>query len=140
MMAARPDIRLDKLDNETPDEFAAPILAAAHAFQIGSARDEIATKYHVTRDLLRRAPKLLIVSTNGAGFDPVDLAACTEAGVLVFNQAGGNKEACSASPRGSAKSTAPCDGRPCLIATPSLGTTWPAGRSGWSDWATSEDA
>jgi D-3-phosphoglycerate dehydrogenase len=32
----------------------------------------------------------LIVSSNGAGFDPVDVDACTEAGVLVVNQSGGN--------------------------------------------------
>ena len=41
-------------------------------------------------DLLRRAPNLLIVSSNGAGFDPVDVDACTRAGVLVVNQSGGN--------------------------------------------------
>src|SRR5262249_20321180 len=35
-------------------------------------------------------PNLLIVSSNGAGFDPVDVAACTNAGVLVVNQSGGN--------------------------------------------------
>ena len=34
-----------------------------------------------------------MVSTNGAGYDTVDLAACTRAGVLAVNQAGGNKEA-----------------------------------------------
>ena len=36
------------------------------------------------------APNLLIVSSNGAGFDPVDVDACTAAGVLVVNQSGGN--------------------------------------------------
>jgi D-3-phosphoglycerate dehydrogenase len=40
--------------------------------------------------LLTRAPNLLIVSSNGAGFDPVDVAACTAAGVVVVNQSGGN--------------------------------------------------
>ena len=51
----------------------APILAAAHAYQVGAARDELATHFHVHKDLLRRAPNLLLVSSNGAGFDPVDL-------------------------------------------------------------------
>ena len=37
-----------------------------------------------------RTPNLLIVSSNGAGFDPVDVDACTGAGVLVVNQSGGN--------------------------------------------------
>jgi len=93
MLAARPEIRLDKLENETPDAEAAPILQAAHAFQIGSARDELNPKYHAGRELLARAPNLLVVSTNGSGYDTVDLAACTAAGVLAVNQAGGNREA-----------------------------------------------
>jgi D-3-phosphoglycerate dehydrogenase len=90
ILKARPDVRLDRLENESPDEIAAPILSAAHAYQIGAARDELVKHFHVDRDLLRRAPNLLIVSSNGAGFDPVDVDACTAAGVLVVNQSGGN--------------------------------------------------
>jgi D-3-phosphoglycerate dehydrogenase len=90
ILRARPDVRLDKLENESPDDIAAPILSAAHAYQIGAARDELAPHFHVHADLLRRAPNLLIVSSNGAGFDPVDVEACTAAGVLVVNQSGGN--------------------------------------------------
>src|SRR5215468_8991344 len=91
-LARRPDVRLDKLENDSPDDVAAPIMAAAHAYQIGSARDEIATKYHATAALLARTPDLLIVSTNGAGYDTVNVKDCTAAGVLVLNQSGGNKE------------------------------------------------
>ena len=90
ILAARPDVRLDRLENETAEEVFAPILAAAHAYQVGAARDELAGHFHVHGDLLRRAPNLLIVSSNGAGYDPVDVEACTEAGVLVVNQSGGN--------------------------------------------------
>lgn len=92
-LAQRPDIRLDKLDNDSGEAVAGPILAAAHAYQIGSARDEIAASFHATRDLLKRAPNLLIVSTNGVGFDTVNVRDCTQAGVLVVNLAGGNREA-----------------------------------------------
>jgi len=92
ILGRRGDIRLDKLENDSADDVAAPILAGAHAFQIGSARDELAKKYHADRDLLRRTQSLLIVSTNGAGYDTVNLNACTDAGVLVVNQSGGNKE------------------------------------------------
>ncbi len=60
------------------------------AYQVGAARDELAPHFHVHADLLRRAPNLLIVSSNGAGYDPVDVEACNEAGVLVVNQSGGN--------------------------------------------------
>ena len=96
MMAQRPEIRLDKIENDTPQEIAQPILAAAHAYQIGSARDELAARFHVNRDLIPQMPKLLVVSTNGAGFDTVDVTHCTQAGVLVVNQSGGNAEAVAA--------------------------------------------
>src|SRR6202140_2137168 len=90
MLRARPEVRLDRLENDSPDAIAAPILAAAHAYQVGAARDELAKHFHVDADLLVRAPNLLIVSSNGAGYDPVDVEACTAAGVLVVNQSGGN--------------------------------------------------
>jgi D-3-phosphoglycerate dehydrogenase len=90
ILKARPDVRLDRLENESAGEIAAPILSAAHAYQIGAARDELAKHFHADADLLRRAPNLLVVSSNGAGYDPVDVEACTAAGVLVVNQSGGN--------------------------------------------------
>ncbi len=93
IIAQRPEIRLDKLENETADEVARPIMAAAHAYQIGSARDELKPRFYVQRELLARMPNLLIVSTNGAGFDTVNVKDCTDAGVLVVNQTGGNAEA-----------------------------------------------
>lgn len=89
----RSDVRFDILKNDSADDEATPILAGAHAYQSGSARDELAKKYHAGPDLLRRTQSLLIVSTNGAGYDTVNLRACTEAGILCVNQAGGNKEA-----------------------------------------------
>src|SRR5271169_2857159 len=90
ILRARPDVRLDRLENESPEEVSGPILAAAHAYQIGAARDELARHFRADADLLRRAPNLLIVSSNGAGYDPVDVEACTAAGVVVVNQSGGN--------------------------------------------------
>jgi D-3-phosphoglycerate dehydrogenase len=90
ILRARGDVRLDRIENESLEDVFAPILAAAHAYQIGAARDELAAHFHVHAGLLKRTPNLLIVSSNGAGFDPVDVEACTAAGVLVVNQAGGN--------------------------------------------------
>src|ERR1700742_2946871 len=90
ILKARADVRLDRLESESTDDVAAPILAAAHVYQIGAARDELAPHFHATADLLKRAPNLLLVSSNGAGFDPVDVDACTAAGVVVVNQSGGN--------------------------------------------------
>jgi D-3-phosphoglycerate dehydrogenase len=93
IIAKRPEIRLDKLENDATDDAAIPIMSAAHAYQIGSARDELNPRFHMRRELIARMPKLLIVSTTGAGYDTVNVKDCTEAGVLVVNQTGGNAEA-----------------------------------------------
>ncbi len=90
VLQRRTDIRLDRVANEMPVEMTAPILAVAHAYQVGATRDELAQRFHVGEALLDLMPQLLIVSSNGAGYDTVDVAACTKAGVLVVNQAGGN--------------------------------------------------
>jgi D-3-phosphoglycerate dehydrogenase / 2-oxoglutarate reductase len=65
-------------------------LAAAHVYHVSAAKDELPKEWFVTRELLARCPQLLCVSSSGAGYDTVDVAACTEAGVAVVNQAGGN--------------------------------------------------
>ena len=85
-------IALTRLENDSPASVAGPVLAAAHGYQVGASRDELARQFHVTRELLAQCPKLLVVSSNGAGYDTVDVEACTEAGVLVVNQAGGNAQ------------------------------------------------
>jgi D-3-phosphoglycerate dehydrogenase / 2-oxoglutarate reductase len=96
IIAQRPEIRIDKLENETAEEVAVPILAVAHAYQIGSSRDDLPARFHVGRGLIARMPNLLVVSTNGAGFDTVNVEECTAAGVLVVNQSGSNAEAVAA--------------------------------------------
>jgi len=55
ILKARPDVRLDRLENESPDAEVSPILSAAHAYQVGAARDELAKHFHVDQDLLRAA-------------------------------------------------------------------------------------
>lgn len=96
IMATRPEIRIDRLENDSDDAVASPILSAAHAYQVSSARDELPAKYHATKELLARAPNLLVVSTGGAGYDTVNVKDCTDAGVLVVNQTGGNADAVAA--------------------------------------------
>ena len=90
ILKARPDVRLDRIENASPEDVYAPLLGAAHVYQVGAARDELAPHFHVDAAFLKRAPNLLLVSSNGAGFDPVDVEACTAAGVVVVNQSGGN--------------------------------------------------
>ncbi len=92
ILAQRPDIHVDKIVNDTPDVVLEPILTHGHAYQIGSSRQELAMNLQGYTPLLARCPNLLVLSTNGAGFDTVSLADATAAGVAVVNQAGGNKE------------------------------------------------
>ena len=87
-----PDIELKTVDRDGPEENVWPDLSRAHAFQVSSAKDELPRRWFVTAELLDRCPKLLCVSSNGAGYDTVDVPACTKAGVLVVNQAGGNAQ------------------------------------------------
>src|SRR5262245_37939187 len=87
IVGKRDDVRLDKLDNGKASETAKSILAAAHAYQTSSTRDELVRHYHTGAELLQHTPNLLIVSTNGAGYDTVDVEACSERGILVVNQA-----------------------------------------------------
>ena len=48
---------------------------------------------YITGSLLDRLPDLKVVAVHGAGVDPVDVAACTERGVLVTNTPGANADA-----------------------------------------------
>src|SRR5882724_563673 len=96
IVAQRPEIRIDKLENDSPDTDVAPIVAAAHAYQIGSARDELNPRFYAEGKLIAHMPNLLLISTGGAGFDTVNVKDCTDAGVLVVNQSGGNAEAVAA--------------------------------------------
>ncbi len=93
ILAKRPDIQLDKLENETPDAEAEPVLSQAHAYQIGASRQVIGKHLQVTDALLAKTPNLVAVSSNGAGYDTIDVDACTRQGIIVVNQSGGNKEA-----------------------------------------------
>jgi D-3-phosphoglycerate dehydrogenase / 2-oxoglutarate reductase len=92
ILAKRPDVQLDRLENESPDDVVTPILTQAHIYQIGASRQVIAPHFQVHAELLRRTPNLVAVSSNGAGYDTVDVDACTEQGIIVVNQSGGNKE------------------------------------------------
>ena len=57
-------------------------MSASHAYCITSARHEVPDEYKCNAALIARCPDLLAVSTTGAGYDTVDVAACTAAGAL----------------------------------------------------------
>ena len=61
-------------------------------YQTRSTRSELPQQYWADAPLFSRCENMLVISTNGSGYDTVNLDACTEAGVIVVNQAGGNKQ------------------------------------------------
>jgi D-3-phosphoglycerate dehydrogenase len=65
------------------------VMAAAQGYQLQSnSKVALDQGYGVDRALLARCPNLLAVSMPGSGYEAANLADCTEAGVLVVNQAG----------------------------------------------------
>ena len=89
-LAREPDIDLTICSRNGPEEAGWTALERAHVYQISAARDELPPIWHASAELLQRCPTLLCVSSGGAGYDTVDVAACTKAGIAVVNQAGGN--------------------------------------------------
>ncbi len=87
------EITLYRLDFKGPEADNWGAMSASHAYCITSTRQEVPEQYHAKAPLLVRCPDLLVVSTSGAGYDTVDVPACTAAGVLVVNQSGGNADA-----------------------------------------------
>src|SRR5262249_20593530 len=92
-LAKEVDFTVYRLTFDAPEEQNWTAMAICHAYCITSARDEVPDQYKGTSALIARCPELLVISTSGAGFDPIDVAACTDAGVLVVNQSGANAEA-----------------------------------------------
>ena len=87
------DITLHRLVFNGPKSDNWGAMSASHAYCITSTRQELPEEYRCNAALIVRCPDLLAVSTSGAGYDTVDVAACTAAGVLVVNQSGGNADA-----------------------------------------------
>ena len=91
-MRSTPGLELAVAPLAISDEEVTRALAGAHIYHVSSARNEMAKYTFVTAGLLERNPQLLAISTYGAGYDSVDVAACTRKGVIVMNQAGGNRD------------------------------------------------
>lgn len=93
MEKEQPDIEMIRLRFETPSERNWALMQDCHAYCITSTRDEVPDEFKCHEALLAKLPNLLVVSTTGAGYDTVDVPACTRAGVLVVNQSGSNAQA-----------------------------------------------
>ena len=89
-LAHEADIDLEICPVRAPVDKARALLARAHAFHVSPAKDELPKHLIVDDAFLEHCPHLLVVSSAGAGYDTVDAVACTRAGVLLVNQAGGN--------------------------------------------------
>ncbi|PJX26173.1 hypothetical protein CAP48_09200 [Advenella sp. S44] len=85
-------IELIKLQFSDGAQYNWKILASCHGYYARAARDELPREWHVTKELLARMPSLLLVASYGAGYDTIDVSACSAADVAVVNQAGGNAE------------------------------------------------
>lgn len=89
-LQGRPGISLAVFPVAGDPSIAWELLARAHVYHVSAAKDELPRPYFASAELLARCPGLLCVSAGGAGYDTVDVPACTAAGVAVVNQAGGN--------------------------------------------------
>jgi D-3-phosphoglycerate dehydrogenase len=89
-LAREPGIALTALPVGPPDAAAWQALAGARVFHLTPTKDEVPRALFIDETLLARCPLLLCASSGGAGYDTIDVPACTAAGVAVVNQAGGN--------------------------------------------------
>jgi D-3-phosphoglycerate dehydrogenase len=87
------DIIVHRLTFDGPQADNWGAMSQSQVYCITSARHEVPDEYKCHAELIARCPDLIAVSTTGAGYDTVDVAACNAAGVLVVNQTGANADA-----------------------------------------------
>ncbi len=88
----RQDVDMTRHSFDGPAEENWAEMARAHGYH-ACARTEMRDPWFPDAALIARAPNLLAVCSLGAGYDVIDVDACTKAGILVCNQSGANKEA-----------------------------------------------
>ncbi|MDP3414390.1 D-isomer specific 2-hydroxyacid dehydrogenase family protein [Falsiroseomonas sp.] len=91
-MATAPELEVVRLTLADGADRILAGLAECQGYYVQAARDELPLAWHVTPALLAALPRLRAVSSYGAGYDTIDVPACTAAGIAVLNQAGGNAE------------------------------------------------
>ena len=92
IIGGAPGVSLSVLPAKGDDARTLAGLKTAHAYHVSAAKDELPRHWFVNADLIAQCPNLVCVSSGGAGYDTIDVAACTAAGIAVVNQAGGNAE------------------------------------------------
>jgi len=91
IIGADGNIKLQTLTQNAPSDAIWTKLETAHGYQLLPSTETLRA-FHPDRPFLERCPNLLCISSSGAGYDMVDIAACTEAGILVVNQGGANAQ------------------------------------------------
>lgn len=93
----RSDVDLVKLDLTAPDAQSWAALESANGYQVATRTDVAGyadgAQWLAGPALLRRCEKLLAVCSAGAGYDVIDVDACTRAGIAVCNNSGPGAEA-----------------------------------------------
>ena len=92
MLHSQTKVNILKINSFDSEEKCLSILKKADAYQVGAARDEVPKYLQVDKEFLKKLPNLIVISSSGAGYDTIDVEACSDAGVLVVNQTGGNAE------------------------------------------------
>ncbi|BBY90668.1 D-3-phosphoglycerate dehydrogenase [Mycobacterium gallinarum] len=91
------DIELVNLDLTAPPEQGWAALETAHGYQVATRTDVASVndgaQWLAGPALVRRCPQLLAVCSAGAGYDVIDVEACTRAGIAVCNNSGPGAEA-----------------------------------------------
>ena len=91
------DIDIVKLDLTAPAEQGWASLESAHGYQVATRTDvaavEDGAQWLAGAALMKRCENLLAVCSAGAGYDVIDVDACTQAGVAVCNNSGPGAEA-----------------------------------------------
>jgi len=92
VLGGRPEIQFERLELEGDEAGNWAALQNAHGYQ-SLPRTESGERWFANRDFLARCPGLLAVCSAGAGYDVIDVDACSDAGIIVCSQAGTNNEA-----------------------------------------------
>lgn len=88
-LASAPHVELVRLEYTAAETRNWEALATVHGYQI-APRSELEEPWFGDARLIGRCPALLAISSTGAGYDMVDVEACTRAGIVVCNQSGTN--------------------------------------------------
>ena len=91
------DVDVVKLDLSAAEQRAWAALESAHGYQVATRTDVAAVaagaQWLAGPELIERCRNLLAVCSAGAGYDVIDVEACTRAGIAVCNNSGPGAEA-----------------------------------------------